>query len=54
MLAELGEKYEIEIACVLWAYDYVPAMHLSRSAIQAFARLGAEVDLDLYYLVEEE
>ena len=54
ILSELGQTCYMEIACVLRAYDFVPAMHLERSTVQRIARIGAEIDIDFYCLLENE
>ncbi len=40
----------IEVACVLYAYDYVPAMHFDSAIVSLVAAIGAEIDIDLYNL----
>lgn len=52
ILETLHEEANIEIACMVFAYDHIP-LHLSRTALNAVARLRAEIDIDLYSLPEE-
>jgi hypothetical protein len=52
-ISELGKNCFMEIACVLRAYEYIPEMHLERTTIRQVAMLGADLDIDFYYLVEE-
>ena len=48
----IGTAYA-EIGCVIYAYECVPEMHFSRDALQRVAEIGAEIDIDLYCLVED-
>jgi hypothetical protein len=52
-LSDLAGDCEIEVACVLYAYDFIPEMHFDAGIVRAVAAIGAEIDLDLYNLVEE-
>jgi hypothetical protein len=53
-IAEFAQNCYLEITCVVKAYEYIPEMHLERSTLQKIARLGAEIDIDFYCLIEED
>jgi len=43
-----------EFSCVIYANEYVPEIHLEAEIVQRIGRLGAAIDIDLYYMVDQE
>jgi len=46
----LPASAEVELACVIYAADDRPAIHLSADVVRQLAQLGAGIDVDYYDL----
>ena len=53
-IAELALENYAEISCIVFATEYVPALHFSHKTLQRITQLGAEIDIDLYCLTSDE
>lgn len=51
-LATVCQRWHLdaEIECVIYAEGQIPAIHFNLDDIKRIAELGAEIDVDLYYL----
>jgi Domain of unknown function (DUF4279) len=41
---------QVQVTCTLYGYSQRPSMYLSTSAMKALARIGADLDVDVYDL----
>jgi len=48
----LPPEVEIELSCVIFAYEYIPSIYFERRQIVLLDKLEAEIDIDLYSLME--
>lgn len=53
-LCELGLRHDASVNAALYAYQYVPAMHLQSDMVRRIAELSADIDFDMYCLIEDE
>jgi hypothetical protein len=52
--AAMSRRCYLEVSCVVKVYDSVPAMNFPSGVVRRIADLGAEIDIDFYYLVESD
>lgn len=48
------EPYSVELSLIVRAVDYMPALHLRRDQVQRLTQFGAELDIDVYCLMERD
>ena len=49
ILKELGQIYEAAFDCVVYVYEYVPALCWEKNIVKKVAELNARIDVDLIY-----
>jgi Domain of unknown function (DUF4279) len=54
-LIELGNLYDLELACVIYSYETQgPGIHLSKQILQKIVEVNAEFDVDYYCMATTE
>ena len=51
---KLPEGLEIELSCIINAYEYMPPICFSTDSVAFASKLGASIDVDIYDLIEDE
>lgn len=50
-IKEFDSRMKAEFGCIIYAREYVPEMYFSHETLSRVVALGAEIDIDLYCLV---
>jgi len=48
----LPPEVEIEVSCVIFAYESIPSIYFEHKQIELLDKLKAELDIDLYCLID--
>ncbi|MGV0025828.1 DUF4279 domain-containing protein [Phormidesmis priestleyi] len=52
-LIEICSHHFAEIDCVIYTSGQIPAIHFDKAIVEQISKLNAEIDVDLYILLEQ-
>ena len=53
-LVEICQRYDAMINCAVYGYKYIPSIYFDKHIVRKTAELNAEIDVDIYYLPNDQ